>query len=33
VRQRSRQRDALLLAAGQLARQTVVVAFERDEPQ
>ena len=33
VRQRACERDALLLAARELARQAVVVAFERDELQ
>ena len=33
VRQRTGERDALLLTAGQLARQALVVTFERDELQ
>ena len=33
VRERPRDRDALLLTARELRRQTVVHAFERDEPQ
>ena len=33
VRQRARERDALLLAARELARQPLVVALERDEPE
>src|SRR5688572_16326559 len=33
VRERARQCDALLLPTRQLARQALVVAFERDEPQ
>ena len=33
VRQRASERDALLLTARELARQALVVALERDEPQ
>ena len=33
VRQRARDRDALLLAAGELGRQALVHALERDELQ